>query len=733
MSAEKSDRQPPEATVPSPTPSEDTLRLDADGPPVDGEGGPTPSETEAVVEQVLAETDFAVESDAMFSGADCSDRPADPAAVAAELMVAAALAARPGLAEAAGREGACVALRAPSAVWCTPVCLAWRKLVLGEDLSGPAGRAAALRQRGELHEEIRHEAGARGARARADDIESLQRALWLGRGALGVAPDPSLLSPELLQAADHTVEIPPLDALGLRLLAERLCGGSAPPPDPLVAAGMTPTSLRLARRPGQAAADYLERVARLVAAERPAPPPPPRWTLDTLPLPEEVARFFRGTAADLRAYASGTLDWADVDKGALLYGPPGCGKTTAAAALAASAGVRLVATSYSEWQSAGREGHLGELVKCLRARFAEARAAAPCVLFIDEIDSVRGRGMSSRHDDWWTAINNALLEELDGLAGRREGVFVLAATNRPDMVDPAVRRAGRLDQELRLSLPDAPTLARIFAAHLTALAGADLAPAAMAALGASGADCERWARGARRRARRAGRSVTVEHLTAEIRGAVERRPPAVARRVAYHEAGHAVVTALQRPPGALICVSTRPAAGTAGGVSSRAFRGEDTDAEVGALLRELLAGRAAEELVFGTAGGGSGGPAHSDLAQATVIAASAELAWGLGGALTWRGDPDAGSLPALLAASPGAAENVEARLRAALDGAREMLRRHRRALDAVAAALLERETLSGEEAEFLVGRALMEVRAPAAVVRPPQLEAEGVAVPGGTP
>jgi ATP-dependent Zn protease len=133
--------------------------------------------------------------------------------------------------------------------------------------------------------------------------------------------------------------------------------------------------------------------------------------------------------------------------------------------------------------------------------------------------------------------------------------------------------------------------------------------------------------------------------------------------------------------------------------------GADSPGELAVLLRYMLGGRAAEEAVFGVAGGGSGGPERSDLAVATLLATCAEASWGMGDRLTWRGDPDADTLPGMLAMNRELAERVEARLRDALDGARKLLLMHRPALDALAAALMRKETLTGNEAEEVVRRA----------------------------
>ena len=306
-------------------------------------------------------------------------------------------------------------------------------------------------------------------------------------------------------------------------------------------------------------------------------------------------------------------------------------------------------------------------------------------------------------------INNALLEELDGIQGR-PGMVVVAASNYPDKIDPALRRSGRLDREIRLSPPDASAISAIMREHLGHhLTGVDLSTAADAAMGGSGADVASWVRDAKQAARHAGRPMELADLTAAISpDPPTAMPDGQRRRTAYHEAGHAACVALLSP-GSLGFVSIR--AGAAGPTSlggtailpSANFG--STAADVAAILARLMGGRAAEMLACGSCDGGSGGSAESDLARATLVAASAELAWGLGPRLSWVCDPDPATLGSVLAVHRDIAARVEQRLADALASAIELLTAHRAALDALAAALLERGTLTGDVAERIVQEA----------------------------
>ncbi|SDB21629.1 AAA family ATPase [Belnapia rosea] len=406
-------------------------------------------------------------------------------------------------------------------------------------------------------------------------------------------------------------------------------------------------------------------------------------------------------ARDLEAYAAGRLSWVDIDRGCLLAGPPGTGKTTFARALAAACGVPLIVGSYSMWQ-ASKEGYLSDLLKAMAATFDEAWKAAPAILFVDELDSFYSRGADSRHRDWWIAVVGALLEHLDGVVGR-EGVVVVGATNHPEMVDPAITRSGRLDRIIAVPIPDQRALAAIFRVHLGEdLAGVDLTRAALLALGGTGADCERWARGAQRRARKAARPMMLDDLLTEIRGAGEVSPAGARRIVAVHEAGHALVQVLEQP-GTLQHVSIREDNQSSGHTAVSTPNRDVTEAWLGMHLRRFLAGRAAEEVVLGQVTGGAGVPINSDLGRATWLAANAETAIGMSAEpLLWLGLWNERDLAPLLMNRPDLARRVEARLNAAYEGVCRRLREHRTTLDVLVTELQEREVLTGAEVEAIV-------------------------------
>ena len=441
---------------------------------------------------------------------------------------------------------------------------------------------------------------------------------------IGIAADPDRLLPsDLVRLAEDRIVLPPLDAEGVAAVIEAITGRKPPQVDEELSHAVTLGALVAGVRADLGAVGSLKRLRRLVGRDRSTRSVPSLADLHGL----GAARAWgESLVADLRDYQAGRLSWNDVNRGILVSGPPGTGKTTFAKTLAATARVHFIATSYSEWQSNG-EGHLGYVTKAIRKIFAEARRHQPTIIFIDELDTLPARGSTTRRDDWWTSITNCLLEELDGFE-RREGVVVIAACNDPSRLDPALVRAGRLDRHIEIPLPDHPALIGIFRTHLGGdLQDADLRAVALAARGRTGADAERYVRDARRAARRAGRPLTLQDLLDAVRGGAPDWPADVRRRIAHHEAGHAIAK-LALGTGEPTALSINGG----GGLSEAIF------GEIRALTREylenhlttLLAGRAAEVIVFGDATAGAGGGEDSDLGKATRLALQLESAYGLG-------------------------------------------------------------------------------------------------------
>ena len=623
----------------------------------------------------------------------------DPAEIAADLMIDRMLSA-PGLREAVAAPGTAVVVLVPGQEWLDTVSDSWRDTVRG----GVEAKLANTHRADDPRVDWREYSRSEKVKAEQDEKanDEIAEARWKGVAMVGFAHDPRHLPPRLIQVADHTLTLGPVDAAVVKEVIRRLTG-SVPTagPDAAACEALTPGTLRLARNPGQTSDDYLRRLGEL--ADPPGVSAHQVTALDRLHgMPAAVA-WGRSLARDMDAYRGGTLEWSAVDRGALLHGPTGTGKTTFARSLAATCGLPLVATSYAAWQSTG-QGHLGDVTRALRDAFAEARKQAPSILFIDELDSVGDRkgGRRRQFDDWWRAIINALLEQMDGLASR-EGVVIVGATNHPDLIDPAILRAGRLDRRILVGLPDAGALAAIMREHLgNDLAGADLSRAGMAAAGCTGADCELWVRGARRRARDGDRAMLPEDLLAEIGGNRASRSPAFARRVALHEAAHAVFSAI-RCPGTLVAVSVQGRGTAAGGVlTGGMLEGTATFAEIRQLIALILSGRAAEESFLGNPSAGSGGSSDSDLASATALAIAADAAFGFGENLVWHGLPDAAEIPAMLAIRPDLEARVAGTLAAAYREARFFVRKHRDAIEAVALTLMENGTMSGTEVEATV-------------------------------
>jgi cell division protease FtsH len=413
---------------------------------------------------------------------------------------------------------------------------------------------------------------------------------------------------------------------------------------------------------------------------------------------------------------------ARMPRGVLLAGPPGTGKTLLARAVAGEADVPFFSASASEFI----EMIVGVGAGRVRELFAEARKVAPAIIFIDEIDTIgRARGAAGGvggHDEREQTLNQ-ILTEMDGFSGS-EGVVVVAATNRPDVLDPALTRPGRFDRTVHVSPPDRPGRAAILRIHTRDVPledGVDLMRVARTTPGMTGADLANLANEAallavKRGKKAVGQSELSEALEKVQLGA-ERplvMPREERRRTAYHESGHALLGMLQPGADPVRKITIVPR-GRALGVTL-----STPDSDRYAYTEEYLRGRiigalggmAAEHVVFGVITTG----AENDLEQVTNLVRGMVGRWGMSDRVgPLSAIPAESQQPYGLSAAPATLDVVDSEMRRIVDEcygtAQRLLGEHREQLDALASALLEAETL--EEAEAY---------AAAGIARPPKPE-----------
>lgn len=433
-----------------------------------------------------------------------------------------------------------------------------------------------------------------------------------------------------------------------------------------------------------------DRLAEIASAQRGGP----SVSLEDVQGLGGAARPLRQMLADLKEWRAGGAVWSEMTRSVLFYGPPGTGKTMLAHAFAGSAGIPIIATSYSDCQ---RHGHQGDMLAALSAAFERAAQQAPAVLFIDEIDSFSDRSSGGQNDGYLRGVTNGLLEQINRAADV-EGLILIGATNHIDIVDPAVIRSGRFDVKLEIPLPNRSGLEAILGAKLESRSypGLNLRAIADRLLGEPGATAEAIARDALGRARADREVLAQRHLEAAVDAIAPPLDPGLLHRIAVHEAGHLLAALLSPLP-----TPVRAWVTARGGHVEPAYLPMFTPTLAEAKLRMCLAGCAAETLVLDEMSNGAGIGPTSDLAQATMLAAQMQLNWSFGDAgLAWQ---DASQLNFQMLPIR-TQRRIEVHLQAADAAVRTLLKENLHTLKSIAAELIHKRELTQADLKKLSKR-----------------------------
>ncbi|MFC0243250.1 AAA family ATPase [Rhodopseudomonas telluris] len=524
---------------------------------------------------------------------------------------------------------------------------------------------------------------------------------------IGFAHDEDAFPLAFRLAADGilSLPIPDLSALkaasraaGIRGLADEVLATAVGEPLALVSMVIKPgrSRLHIQRSLSRVKKDQLARSSQRRSSVVTMP------SLDDLHGLGEAAVWGRELAKDLDDYRAGRLPWADVDRGVLVSGPTGTGKTTFAQALARTCRVPIHIHSLARWQAAG---YLNDLLKAMRKAFRDAILNAPSILFVDEIDAFGDREtLGGKNEQYTREVINAFLECLDGVDGR-EGVVVVGATNLPAKIDKAILRPGRLGKQVKIPLPDLDARIGILRHHLRGdCVYADLADIASRLEGASGAVIEQVVRDARRKARSERRPMAFADLLHGLPVRIMQTAEAF-HEACIHEAGHAMVGYLLAELSGSRLVESHVCRevgldGSGGRTVMKQIPGRNLGREAYlAQITILLAGLAAEEFVLGHYADGGGGSEDSDLRQATLVAATMEISLGLGESLVYLSSRRPNDVMARLRKDSLLNQIVAKTLNECFERAKNILAKHTAGLGEIIRLLSERQKISKADIE----------------------------------
>ncbi len=447
-------------------------------------------------------------------------------------------------------------------------------------------------------------------------------------------------------------------------------------------------------------------IERLRNTLSPEPQSRPELSLDDLPGFGNAGAWGKELAADIQAWREGKLAWSEIDKGVLLHGAPGTGKTVFARALAKTCGMEFIPTSMAQWQ---KHGHLGDMLREMNNSFKQARTKAPAILFLDEVDSVGDReGFSHANANYSIQVVNALLELIDGSFGRH-GVIVVGACNNPKRIDPALLRSGRLERHIHFGEPDAAARKEIMAFYLPELKCAEeLQKVAARVEGWTHADLNKLGRELKKVARRNNRElVSVEDLQGLL-PAPEPLSPELVERIAIHEAGHAVCALVVGREIEFVSILTEHDGAdrtTPFGVTMlvpvpSVIKTEDDFMNQ---ISVFLAGMVAEEVILKRRSSSAGGGDESDLERATELAYQYVAELGLGDTLTYI--PSGKILD--LRQNADLRRNVDAILKRQYRQTKYVIEGWAQAVREIADELVGEGKLSGQRAQEILLRRLM--------------------------